>query len=104
MVVREIENRGGVRTVRMVDYKTGKVVAEGPNRERIADAWVNYRSLAMAARTPGHKKRLAAKLMAHGIAPDFDDQGFLRASSGKDQMKKAKIVLGPKTVNMNSWY
>jgi hypothetical protein len=58
----------------------------------------------MAARTESHKKRITEKLLAAGIRPEFDSRNFLRVHSMADQRRKMKIVLGPKTVNMDSWY
>lgn len=71
---------------------------------RKANPWENHYSLAMCARTKGHMKRIAAKLMANGIKPEFDSAGRLKVNSMNDQRRKMKIVLGPKTVNYDSYY
>ena len=103
MIVREIDHRGGKRTERLVDYSTGDIVAEAP-KERIADAWKGHYSLAMCARTPGHKQRITKALKAHGITAEFNEANMLKVNSMSDQRKKMRIVLGEKTRNYDSFY
>lgn len=86
------------------DHALSQIPETPPRRGRIADAWTKHYSLAMCARTPGHKQRIATKLLAAGIQPEFNAAGLLKVNSAADQRKKSKIVLGPRTVNYDSYY
>lgn len=74
MIVREIDNRGGVRTVRLVDYSTMRVVAQSPPRERVADAWVDHASWAMGVH-PMDRKAAEADAAARGVPTQFNEDG-----------------------------
>ena len=74
MIGREIENRGGVKTVRLVDYKTGKIVANNQSRDRNADAWTGYTSVSRGV--PVDQMRAAMKLDAElGVPTDYEIRG-----------------------------
>ena len=93
MIVREIEHRGGVRTERLVDYATGRVVSQAPPRERIADAWVEHWSQSMGARTPQHGREIADRCRAVGLDVKFEfgTHGRLKVD-GRPHQKKLMPV------------
>jgi len=74
MIVREITHRDGVRTERLVDYKTGKVIAQFPPRERAADPWANYTSVSRGV--PVSQMAQAEKLAAElGVPTRYEVRG-----------------------------
>ena len=104
MIVREIDNRGGVRTERLVDYSTGKVVTE-LLRPRAADAWVNHWSLSMGARTDEHAAEIAGKCARAKVPCEFDSMLRLKVNSASHQKKLANAIFGKgKVRNLNAYY
>lgn len=92
MIVREIDNRGGVRTERLVDYKTGKVVAERPPRERVANAWVDHASWAMGVH-PLDRLEAEKDAAACGVPTQFNENGDPMIT-GAAHFKKLYRALG----------
>jgi hypothetical protein len=105
MFVREIYNRGGVRTERLVDYSTGEVVSARPPRERAADPWTNHYDLAIGARTKEHAKEIAKKCAAAGLTATFDKQLNLKCDSERHRRKLCDAIFGKgKIINRDSFY
>ena len=89
--------------MRLVDYKTGRTVADFAPRERAADAWVNHYSFGMGGRTKRHEQEISEKIVKAGVAfSGFDQHGRLKVDNPSHQRKLMKVVLGPEYVNKDS--
>jgi len=104
VIVREITVRSGIRTVRLVDYKTGKAVARSTLRERAADPWENHWSLSMGARTDEHSLEIAEKCRAANVPCQFDGTLRIKVNSAKHQQQLADAIFGKGKVSNHDRY
>lgn len=101
VIVRETRRKGGVRSVRLVDYATGKVVTEAAYSSRTADPWVEHWSLSMGARTDEHASEIREKCHAANVPCSFDKMLRLKVDSTSHQRKLMRVL---KCHNLDSYY
>jgi len=100
VIVRETRRKDGVRSVRVVNYATGEVIASATSK-RAADPWVDHYSLGMGARTEAHASEIREKCKAANVPCSFDHALRLKVNSTSHQRKLMKVL---KCHNMQSFY